>query len=1103
MKRRKNLERAIVLGLLLSTSVYGSAWAEEITLTGPITGAFGAQIFKDGVIITNNNSAESAIKLENEKNVYIKIGSEEGYSIKLDSAGGGIRVQKSSNGETVTLNSGLDNIIKFAGRGNGIEANSDISISLNADRNNIIYSSGPDAGEDGITIGDEQKDDVKLVAGENNYILVRQDGIFTANETEIVTLLQADNGNNFIVSGNNGIDHSGKGTVTLSAENGANIINAGIFKKTQDDKGNTGNQGDGIRIQGAGGVELTGKYNFVKGFDEGLYVHKDATNEIKLTADDADKNGYGNYVIGEDNAVQVDGAGKVTILSSAGANLILSKNNAVYNNGTGNISVYATKNNNGIETVSEDGASDTNNIKLDNYLIGNENGLKTDNTGGNDIKADHNNIIVGMQNGILSNGAGTITVTAGNNNIIGEYTIQTETGENITLTSKNGIIATKGDVDISAEGNNVITAEAYGIGANADSGEVDIDIVGATNTITSYGYTEDAAGIYAMNGANLKIEAKDTDGKGIGNRILSAQDGIVVENAKLNIVGNTYVDGIRNGIIVDGTNAYNAQNTVTVNGDLTALSYAGHSVNLKNNASMHVTGKEIINNTMLIETGGNKQIDGSLSTSKVVGMPDKEEDSAKITDVVILKENAKLAVGENVYIQGTGTAIDVNGNSSVTINQNDNNLDNYIEGAVDTLTGSDDKNAIKATDKSSVQINGSKNTIVAGGKLINNEYHYTNIAVNAQSGSTVTLNASGINQIGGAVYANGSGTDAEGKDVPASVTLNAAENNFYSAAVIEGAGGLEGKKTTTDTETEEPVTTGLDVVSALYAENGAQINVSGINNFSTYYSDPKDNYTSERVVWAYDRADINIDGYTNISTTFYNKSPNSKDIAIAAGTATDLKPEKVNAAVSDRATVTLTYDNYTDEKGIEYTSNIEGDILSAYEGLVNIVAKEGSNAGINITGNLLAGNNGILNVDLGKGGTLTGRADDYGDAGANEEGVGNGNDGHQSLEFFDPAFSSDIFKGGEVNLTMGEGSSWNVTGQSWITRINTNDSDGNAANNAVIDLVTANTNRNTTAHALTVYEMNGDATFNMSLDRNRDTSDMLYIKNAQGDYIVF
>ena len=31
MKRRKNLERAIVLGLLLSTSVYGSAWAIDVT----------------------------------------------------------------------------------------------------------------------------------------------------------------------------------------------------------------------------------------------------------------------------------------------------------------------------------------------------------------------------------------------------------------------------------------------------------------------------------------------------------------------------------------------------------------------------------------------------------------------------------------------------------------------------------------------------------------------------------------------------------------------------------------------------------------------------------------------------------------------------------------------------------------------------------------------------------------------------------------------------------------------------------------------------------------------------------------------------------------
>lgn len=34
MKGKKNLERAIILGLILSTGVYGSAWAE---ITGQIT----------------------------------------------------------------------------------------------------------------------------------------------------------------------------------------------------------------------------------------------------------------------------------------------------------------------------------------------------------------------------------------------------------------------------------------------------------------------------------------------------------------------------------------------------------------------------------------------------------------------------------------------------------------------------------------------------------------------------------------------------------------------------------------------------------------------------------------------------------------------------------------------------------------------------------------------------------------------------------------------------------------------------------------------------------------------------------------------------------
>ena len=139
-------------------------------------------------------------------------------------------------------------------------------------------------------------------------------------------------------------------------------------------------------------------------------------------------------------------------------------------------------------------------------------------------------------------------------------------------------------------------------------------------------------------------------------------------------------------------------------------------------------------------------------------------------------------------------------------------------------------------------------------------------------------------------------------------------------------------------------------------------------------------------------------------------------------------------------------------------------------------------AGINIKGNLLSGNNGVLNVDLGTGGTLTGRADDYGDAGVVEEGSD-----HANSPFFNPAFSSEIFKGGEVNLTMGANSRWNVTGQSWITRI-TGTTGAIDDKTPVIDLISANTDRNEHAHALTVYQLNGNAVFNMSLDADRDVS---------------
>lgn len=122
---------------------------------------------------------------------------------------------------------------------------------------------------------------------------------------------------------------------------------------------------------------------------------------------------------------------------------------------------------------------------------------------------------------------------------------------------------------------------------------------------------------------------------------------------------------------------------------------------------------------------------------------------------------------------------------------------------------------------------------------------------------------------------------------------------------------------------------------------------------------------------------------------------------------------------------------------------------------------------------------------MGKNGVLTGRIDDYMDAGTEH-----GN------SFFAPQFSDEIKNNGTVKLKLDEGSRWNVNGQSWVTEID-------AADNSIIDLTGAQTDRNTSAHALTVGTLNGNANFRMNLDGfDKANSDMLYIKNSNGEYNV-
>ena len=422
-----------------------------------------------------------------------------------------------------------------------------------------------------------------------------------------------------------------------------------------------------------------------------------------------------------------------------------------------------------------------------------------------------------------------------------------------------------------------------------------------------------------------------------------------------------------------------------------------------------------------------------------------------------------------------------------------------------TLEG--DSNGIYTTKGSTILDSSAGNSISAGDIFKNgaNTIEYgTKSAIHAFGGgkgdnvTNVNLITDNKNYLRGAVYATGRAEDVTGDDADLNkyatkVTLNGKSNVVRSYTEIAGAGDIDTISAVIDGETNK--FKDKRFISALYAEDGANIELTGENEIGTW-ANSEDSSTLERTVWAYSSDDkigssISFDGAVQIGTDSYSVSPNSADVAIAAGTATGLIESNVIGFNGERSTVTVKYDNFSDGN----RSSISGDILSAYAGKVDI-STDNSEAGINITGNLLAGNNGILSVGLGQGGVLTGRADDYGDAGYVENGrVGVDSEGNLKT-FYNPAFSSDIYKGGDITLTMGDGSQWNVQGQSWITNLNTN-------GEVTIDLTNiAEEYKNYDSHALTIRNLNGNADIKMDLDGNRSQSDMLYIGQGNGEYNV-
>ena len=982
------------------------------------------------------------------------------------------------------------------------------SIEINAAGTVTVSPKGSDSGDDGdgINVTAENKGNLSFTAGVSNIINANSqngDGIYidSGSSGNITLVANGTEGNgNIIKSDNNGIDHRGSQTISLEATSGINSIN------TQ--------RGDGLRLEGQGTIALSGYDNKITAGDNGIQVSQ---GQIQLNASN------NNFIEGALAGIQVDDQGTVSL--SATNNEIHGVQYGINStNGTINInSRDAFAQTTLISAASEEKAFGINIADLVNESQYNtelnifSNKLVIEASGKNDsstptvsgVHTESNLRLIDIQ---TKEGGLSISTTAGNLNENGFGSVS-----GIYSTNSKVKLTSDGLIDISSKFNGSGNSSAIYLG-NEPTHLSDSSVELATKgSIKIYSETDKGSAF------GVQVNYNDRSSSGYTSSVTLKSSGDIsittknnskgitspVNSNGINVAGGTFYSESFNGSTIiksmqDGQNeditalGINVQSykSAPFDSSATIISQINNEIEADNaiyalgeKSKISLTAKSGSNIFKTMSAGVVAYQGSEITLSANQGINQIIADATGIiaTDYNDIgeKSSVELSAGLNT-INATAYGIRARTKSEVSLTSTD-----YVDFNNALVTG----NAIQVSSTDEVDntygITSSLNSIVKltankGDNLISvaslnvdghGEYG-TGYAVFNESGSQTTLTAnSGKNILFGSIY-NRSSSD-EGK---ASVSLNAKTNNVYSNSVIENAGNLQGQSDDTFKDNR--------VISALYAEGkGAQISLTSEQNYLSTFADSSVHTDLERVVWAYDGADINIDGFTSITTDSYEKSLNSIDIAIAAGTAVNLTEDIVNADVADRAQVQINYANTTDSEGKAVLSSVTGDILSAYAGTVNIAPKSASD-GLVVTGNLLAGNNGELTVDIGANGVLTGRADDYGDAGFITD--------SEHTTFFDPAFSSEIFKGGQVNLKLGDNARWNVTGQSWITDISVAD----GAKNVLIDLVNANTDRNSTAHALTVYNLKGNATFNMSLDGNRDVSDMLYIRNANGEYNV-
>lgn len=1073
---------------------------------------------------------------------------------KIDAVNG-IFIDSSNNGiyatdGTVTLNGGSINRIDAVS--NGIYASGkNTNVTLEAE-NNGIYVENNDGGATGVhtengatkNIISEGKTEIIVSGTKDNILGIHADKNSTVNvnagalSIDVTSKGSSDSELRGILVGDL-YNRNGNATVAATVVGDIDIdVHAvkcdanGIRVNVDSDLDLTSNNGN-INIKVKDNPDIEG-YNANK---FGIDVQKGGTADITAVngsvfvevGEEGKYTGNNHAVYAQDSNITIT-AGQDVVLNSysLGANTSSNGGGIISNNG--DIVVKAGG------TFSVHSESDKNTANSGNYGLkaGIDGSYTGENTVGIDItaaKVDISSAGYSSHAIMMSNGA-KLNINAGD----GGINVQANGGSGDTwalYVDKAPVanLITSGNITLNAT-NDSVNQYAYGINSGAVSAGNNLRVDGANVEITAENKNGGAVGINAQNRYYASTSGEQWPEEYVNQtNIVSDKDirinatsgnssamGVNVYNSDLNLTsetGSAY-------ITANGTGSYGilAQSIAQYEGEIAGNSNINVASAVNNYVKSSGTGiaswydNSVVNLTA--ETGSNQVQANGIGIYNYGGAQANmtagngfntvsSQTSAAIQNngadgSVSLQAQGNSLEGYNAIV-GYGGNIDL---TAATVN-NELTVDGYgiyaVTNADVDLTAEKGQNYLESgalgigiyADDSTVDLQAKANTLnIAADAAGYGSRH----AVKAANKAVVNLNAiAGNNEVAGVIYAKDEGTvvtlDHNITDKNGDIVGKGSGNNIIMSSA-HGSNDTVGNR--------------QKVVAALYAQSNGKIDISagngGVNYIATEFNFNTTDTTeeeSERTIWAQQGGKINIEGQTfiiasNADKYTENVAGNARGIAITAGSET-IPTEGIdttNGSIIDikdelRSNVTLAYNG--SDSGLH--SFIKGDIVSGYGGLVDVYNTD--NSGLDMMGNALAANGGKLNLDIGNGGTWYGRADDYGDAGIIKDG--------EHTTFFDPVFSNKIVQGGQVNLTMGEGSRWNVTGQSWITSIKTGESDITAGT-PIIDLVNANTDRNTTAHALTVYELDGNAIFNMSLDGDRDVSDMLYIKNADGEYVI-